>query len=63
MEKVDLKIERMPVEEKEAFRMMAEAYWRDLMPDSSVCRSQEESDAFFEMTFTLVSAKIRGGHG
>ena len=33
----DFYIEPVPVEAREQFRAMAEAYWRDLMPDAAVC--------------------------
>ena len=48
----NLHIEPVPVEAREQFRAMAEAYWRDLMPDAAVCKSRESRDSFFEETFT-----------
>jgi len=51
MSENELHIKRVPVERREEFRAMAEVYWYDLMPDSSVCKSREDSDAFFGETF------------
>lgn len=48
----DFYIEPVPVEAREQFCAMAEAYWRDLMPDAEVCKSRESRDSYFLETFT-----------
>ena len=45
-------IEPVPIAARGQFRALAEAYWREVMPQASVCQSQKACDAFCEEIFT-----------
>ena len=46
-----MRIEQVSLKDRARFRELVEAYWRELMPNSTVVRDTEQRDAYFQEEF------------